>query len=241
MSGHVFRCTVTLLKPTKPPPLRRTGNLHESVTLMLLLFRYFKNLRDREHFLRTRYRSEHPHFFLYLALDAIVTVAIVTGGYAIASTHDVTNRNSSILRELGLISLSAYSFKEEIRDRGIPAYWVGPGEGSRYAATFPNASTVEVKYTSGNSSSAHVVDPMIIVTTYNNPNDHALTTKGPIHAVPNITKLNALGAQITYNPSHLAHVVVNVSGSEKLVLLRFAVPQTESALVAETEKLLLVS
>lgn len=220
--------------------LKQPGNLPESVAAMLSLIRMLRNLGLREHNLRTRHHRRHPHFLLFLALDAILSVAIVGGGYAIASTHDIVARNSSVLKQLGALSLSAYSFRKEIRDNGQDAYWVGPASGSRYAAAFPTPAAVEVKYLTTASNEVPLRDPMISITTYNNPADYKLTLKGPIHATGDITTLNAAGEQITYHPSHLTHIAVSIAGSEKLIVLRYAAPQTLSALIAATENLQLV-
>jgi hypothetical protein len=208
---------------------------------MLAIFRVLRNLRDKEHYLRTRYHREHPHFLLYIALDAIITVAIFGGSYAIASTHGILDRNPSVLADLGAKQLTATELVSQVRDHGVDMYWVGPVAKAGYSSEILSSTKVTVNYLAPGTSTVVLDEPFLSVETYNNPSDYAVTAKGPLHPSEDVSVLNSFGDRVTYNPTDLCQAVVEMADGSKLVVIRYSDPPLESSLLRASEKLHLIA
>lgn len=234
MSTHVFLCIVALLKPSKAS---QPGNLQESVPIMLALLRIFKNLRDREHYLRTRYHKDHPHFLLYLALDAILTVTFVGGGLALASAGGAFERDPEVLVDLGLAPVTETKLRAQAAEHGVKMYWVGPSPATKYTSEVLNLTAVTLGYVADATTSGEIPKPYISVKTYNDPLNYLYGTRGPLRETPDEVAKNSLGNEITYNVSDLRAVSVNLADVEKVVVITFATPQTVGELIEASENL----
>ena len=90
------------------------------------------------------------------------------------------------------------------------------------------------------SKSEFGVNHSISITTYNDPTEYSKTLAGPLLETADVMKVNSVGNQVRYNPSLLTHALVFIAGGEKLVEIRYATPQSQSALLATSEYLQLV-
>ena len=54
---------------------------------MIYLYRWILKLRKKEHILRTNYHRSHPHFLLFIGLDAVLSFALVFTGFQVAYSH----------------------------------------------------------------------------------------------------------------------------------------------------------
>jgi hypothetical protein len=207
---------------------------------MLAIIRVLKNLRNREHYLRTRYHREHPHFLLYIALDAIITVAIFGGGYAIASSHGILDRNPAVLADLGAMQLDAVGLQAQAKEHGVDMFWVGPMAGIGYTSELLSSSKVTVNYFNSNTSRIVADEPFLSVETYSDPSKYAVTTKGPLHPAEDVSVINAVGDKVTFNRTDLSHATVESGDGTRLFVIRYAEPQTESDLLQASENLRLV-
>lgn len=179
---------------------------------MLAIIRALKNLRNREHYLRTRYHRNHPHFLLYLTLDAVVTIALVGGGLAFASSHGVSSRNSAVLADLGATQMTAGQLQSQARSHDSLMYWVGPIVGAAYASEVLSPTSVTVNYLTANSHAVALLDPFLSVETYSDPRDYSLTATGPLHSLKDISVVNSHGDAVTYNSTELREAVVRIRG-----------------------------
>jgi len=208
---------------------------------MLALFRVLKNLRDREHYLRTRYHRAHPHFLLYIALDAIITVAIFGGGYALASTHGIIDRNPAVLADLGAVPLNLSELKGQVSQHGQSLYWIGQLSSFKYATEFVGTSAGTIRYVTSKSSNVALGETYLRIQTFSNSTVSHSATHGPIRAVSDVTLTNSRNDRVTYNPTALHQATVHIHGRQEVVVMSFASPQNPAMLMQTSERLRLLS
>ncbi|MBC7463552.1 MAG: hypothetical protein H7227_04760 [Actinobacteria bacterium] len=204
---------------------------------MLALLRILRNLRKREHYLRTRYHRSHPHFLLYIALDAIITLALVGGGLAVTSSNGIFERNPQTLVDLGLSTLTEAQLKTQVQQHGIDMYWVGPMGRTKYAIVVVTRDPVTVDYVSVDAAEATAVKPFVAIQTYNDPMKYYNGVRGPLRGTPDISAINSMGNKIIYNPSQLDELTVEFTDVKKVVVIKYSTPQTIDLLFQASEKL----
>jgi hypothetical protein len=242
LSGHVQNCLLMYHDVIEANEGRHSrATYDESVDLMLALFRILKNLREREHYLRTRYHREHPHFLLYIALDAIITLAIFSGGYALAASHGILSRNPEVLVDLGVAPLSLEQVKSQVAKHGVEMYWVGSMKNSKYATEIANPAMPSLRYVTNRSSNVAYGESLMRITTYDDVSIFSAAIHGPIHLHPDTTLTNALGYTVTYNPDEPTKVTVRIGATGKIVVIRFRAAQTPEMLVRTAGNLRLLT
>ena len=204
---------------------------------MLALFRIILNLKEREHFLRTRYHSRHPHFLLYLLLDAILSFSLVGGGYALASSQGIFTRDTHAAAELGAIPLTLGQVRADLKDHDIALFWIGPISGAKYLTEITAPEAVSLHYLIPGAESSLVNFKFLTIKTFSDQLRYNNSAKEPLHSSPNLVKTNVRGDTVTYNPNNLRQIVVALAGSSKVVVIIYAVPQTLKFLLKDSEQL----
>jgi hypothetical protein len=78
----------------------------------------------REATLWVRYGRSH-HFTFKLAIDAILSTALVFGAFQLATVATRQSLSSS-LKNSGAVAFSAKDLEKFIKDENLTAYWAGP-------------------------------------------------------------------------------------------------------------------
>ena len=68
---------------------------------MLAFMSFALRIKNREHDLRTSYRKGHPHFYVYLAIDALLTMGLVFGVVSVASSLTGESASHLLLTKAG--------------------------------------------------------------------------------------------------------------------------------------------
>lgn len=135
---------------------------------MLAIYRWVRLFIRKEHFLRSRYHRSHRHFPLYIALDAVVSFAVVFGGFQIANASNSTDPYSVVLEHAGAKALTIPQLVKHIREDGRSVYWLGPKVGYFYSPNCILGDVVTITYIQNPKDLYDLDAPQLAIETYDN-------------------------------------------------------------------------
>lgn len=206
---------------------------------MLATLRMIKNLRDREHFLRTRYQKDHPHFLAYLALDAIVTVLLVTSIYSALVGNGIFAHESHALVDLGAAPISLNEVKKQGLDHHVQFYWVGPMGSGKYSTEVSDQERITLHYLLASANVSNVTqakEHLLSVVSYPSLRSYDDSVQGPLYQSSDIHATNDRGDLVTYNKDNLDEIAVTLVDTSAVVVLKYPRNQTIDQLLRDSER-----
>lgn len=167
-----------------------------------------------------------PHFILSLAVDAILSVALVLASFHFA-TGSSRHNLSVALKNSGAVAFSATELQRLVKDEKLVAYWEGPISDDKYTIIATTPGEVTVSYFPKNAD-IHRIDPsLLVVQTHSNfttgdAGAYALNVSGPGSF---LMSQGAEGNSIQYNPATPNRVTVTIKNKNTAVTLFDSVPE----------------
>lgn len=204
---------------------------------MLSIFRFFRNLSEKEHSARVRFGRGHPRFFLFLGIDAVLTVVLVGGGYAFATNNDSPHPEVHKIADSGGKALSLAEVKMQAKKHSLTFYWIGPKGNEEFATEVDGPDSVTLRYLLDNPVKSNFPEQFLSIETYGDEEKFSRALRGPIQATPGVQTYNSRGDWVTFNRSDLTRAVIALADSSEFVILRYSTPQNEKDLLLDSEKL----
>lgn len=110
--------------------------------MLALLGRLVKLVKKDFEFL-SNYERAHPHFFWYLGADALLSVALVFGGY---SLYVEMTSDSHSLVHVGAEAVTSKELVEHANENNVLAYWLGSFPGYEYTINHANPDVADIFY-----------------------------------------------------------------------------------------------
>lgn len=204
---------------------------------MLILFRWFLRLFKKEHALLNRYERSHPHFIRYIAIDAVISVAVVVGAYQLISTNS-SKAQSSV--QMGVTAVSSGELLSAAKSGNIDAFWLGPVAGYKYTLNDQELRIVDIFYWPGDTGSRDAKQFLYEVKTYESQ-DVWDTHTHPILAKVNISTIAVTpDISIRINRTSMKGVIVTYGDKPEIVAIAYPAPQTLDGMIKNVESLKLV-
>lgn len=205
---------------------------------MIAIVRWVLGLFNREHLLLSRYRKSHPHFILYLSLDAVLSATIVLAGFQFAASHTSTDLHA-IMRGSGVIAMSSSELIEHAKKNGRPVYWLGPMRQNRYMLIHSQGDIGIIVYLPKGSNPANVNQPKLTIETYKNFAAYA-TDLHPFLGT-NSTKLaTTSGITVEFNKASMDYEIVTFRDKPDFVIIHYPMWQLAATLMKNANNLKLV-
>ena len=191
----------------------------------------------KEHDVLTNYERSHPHFIRYMALDAVISVAVVVGAYQLWASGPSPVQTSS---PMGVAVVSSSELVSHAKSGNIDAFWLGPVPGYKYTLNDQALRIVDIFYWPGESGNRDAKQFLYEVKTYESQ-DVWDTHTHPLLASAN-TKVIAVqeGLSIRINPTSMKGVIVTYGDKPEIVAIAYPKPQTLDSMVKDVERLKLV-
>lgn len=111
--------------------------------LVLTLIDRIVKVFKKDFQLLSNYERTHPHFFWYLGIDAILSVAIIIGGYSL-----YTNMTTDIheLKHVGAEVMTSHEIVEHALENNVLAYWLGSIKGYEYTLNHAESDVADIFY-----------------------------------------------------------------------------------------------
>lgn len=177
------------------------------------------------------YGRSHPRFTVKIAIDAIVSMALVVGAFQLASAPS-RHRLSNELKSSGAVAFSAKDLEKFVKDQNLTAYWAGPQGQYKYTIIATTPGEVTISYFPKNADIAKVDASVFIVQTdAQSSADRAQAYSQDLPRLGSfLVNQGATGNAIDYNPATPTSVTVSIKNQSSTVTIFSSVPQVALAL-----------
>ncbi len=204
---------------------------------MLIFARWLLKVFKKEHAFLTRYERSHPHFLRYLAIDAVLSLAIVLAGFQVYESH---SSSSERLTHAGDVAMSSGQLIDHLKKDKVRAYWLGPVRGVEYTINHELRGIADVMYLRAGADPSDDKEVVYEVKTYVSKkiwDDHTHT----ILAVSNTTTISVnKNVSIKINKSSMKGVIATFADKPEIVAIAYPTPQTLDSMIKDVESLTLV-
>lgn len=172
------------------------------------------------------YSRSRPRFRLHLAVDAILSMALVFTLFQIgtaSSRHNV----SDALKYSGAVAFSATELRDFIREEKYVAYWAGPNPQDKYTLITTSPGEVTISYFPKDADIRKVDTSILVVQTHNHFSANDAQAYSKEVSGPGSFQMNqgATGNVIEYNPATPSKVLVTIKNQNSTVTIYDSVPE----------------
>jgi len=203
---------------------------------MLAMFRWFLKSIKRERLLLSNYEKSRPHFQRYIAIDAVISVAIILAGFALMSSTLSSTKASG---DVGLQRMSADDLLHNIQTEKRNVYWLGPIQGDTYSDYDIQPGINVITYLPPDADPSDINQPELSVKTYKN----IATYNGQVHPLlgSNARRIvNTNGTSVEFNEVTLDREIVIFKDKPEVIVIRYPTWQPATILMDNAEKLTLI-
>ncbi len=201
--------------------------------VLRLLLKMFK----KEQEFLSRFQRSNPHAILYLALDAVISVTVVLGGYQLFWSHS-SSIESKEQMEVSAVSSDAL-ISLATREK-MDAYWLGPVSAHTYTLNDQQRGIVDIFYWPASTGSRDAKNFLYEVKTYKDRKTWDAHTH-TILAVANTSTISVKkGVSIKINRASMKGVIATFADRKEILAIAYPVPQTLDSMIKNVESLRLV-
>ncbi len=177
------------------------------------------------------YSRSRPRFKLHLAVDAVLSMALVFAVFQIAtatSRHNV----SDALKSSGAVAFSASELRDFIKEEKLVAYWTGSNSAEKYTLIATTPGEVTISYFPKNADIREVDSSILVVQTHNHFTASEAQAYSRDVSGPGSFQMNqgATGNVIEYNPARPNRVLVTMTNQNSTVTIYNSVPEASLTL-----------
>ena len=204
---------------------------------MLTLIGRLASLFKKDFQLLVNYERSHPHFFWYLGVDALLSVALVFGGF---SLYVEMTSDSHSLEHVGAEALTSEELADHANKNNVLAYWLGSIPGYEYTINHSESDVADIFYWKKDTQILATKLFLYEVKTYRNQKawdsrSHTLMATTNIETI----KVNE-DLTIRINPTSMRGVIATFISRPEIVALAYPAPQKLQEMVRNVESLRLV-
>lgn len=206
---------------------------------MLAFLRWLHVLAKKEHVLRTNYHRSHPHFLIYMAADAIITVSLIATGFHYFGPQIWENHERFMIAHPGIVPAPIDKFLDYVTREEAGIFWVGPLEGVQYSIDTENHKLHRIKYFPLSAGATAAAQPSLTVTTYKDKQ----TFSGDLRLLLSSQtekRLLSGGGAIEFESESPRSAIITFPTRPEIVAIDFNEIQSVESLLAYGEKLRLI-
>lgn len=194
---------------------------------MTAITRWFIGLFGKEIQFLSRYKKSHPHFFWFIGLDALVSIALIVVLFQVINSNA---SNNTQFHNSGIYAMSSRELLDHLRTGHEATYWIGAVQGNAYTEFHDRQDVGLVYYWSMNSKATITLEPAIAIKTYDNfavyaANNHPLVDPKDILTVVVGDKQAKLDTKLMNSET------IFFTDRPQIVEISFAARQTKPAMV----------
>lgn len=195
-----------------------------------------KMFKKEQEFL-SRFQRSHPHALLYLALDAVISVTVVVGGYQLLWSHPSPIETKE---QIEVAVVSSHALIARATRENLDAYWLGPIAGYSYTLNDQQAGIVDIFYW---PESVGASDPNRFLYEVKTYKDHK-TWDAHTHTILATANTSTItvksGLSIKINRSSMKGVIATYADKKVILAIAYPKPQSLESMIKDVEGLRLV-
>ncbi|HEX7405850.1 MAG TPA: hypothetical protein VF307_08005 [Candidatus Nanopelagicaceae bacterium] len=201
---------------------------------MIAIYRWILRLTKKEHVLVTNYQRSHPHFLLYIGLDAVLSFALVFVGIQIANSHSSVSHK---LVEAGAATISAEQLSNLVKNEHIDAFWLGPMPEDEYTINHEISGIADVFYlpkvSDQSSGNLYVYE----VKTYENKGIWDAHTHSLLSSANTSTIRINKDLSIKINRASMKGEIATLANKSEIVAIAYPTAQTLDTMIKNAERI----
>jgi hypothetical protein len=172
------------------------------------------------------YSRSRPHFKFRLAVDAILSMALVFGAFQLA-TAPSRHGFSDELKNSGAVAFSAKELEKFVKDEDLAAYWAGPQAKYKYTIIATTPGEVTISYFPKNADIGKVDTSILEVQTHmRTSTDQAQAYSQNFLGLGSfLVNQGSTGNVIEYNAANPTEVMVSFKNQSSTVTIFSSVPE----------------
>ncbi|MDP1713005.1 MAG: hypothetical protein Q8K86_11190 [Candidatus Nanopelagicaceae bacterium] len=204
---------------------------------MLTFLRFLARLFKKDFQLLSNYERSHPHFFWYLGIDAVLSVAIVSGGYTLYA-HSTSDSHQ--LKHVGAEVMTSQEVIEHANEFNVVAYWLGAIPGYEYTMDHSETGIADVFYWQKGTHDTSEKLFLYEVKTYRN--QKAWDSRSHTFLATTNTETITVNKDVTIriNPTSMRGVIATFISKPEIVALAYPAPQKLQDMVKNVVSLRMV-
>ena len=203
---------------------------------MVVILRWLLKVARKEHTLWTNYHRAHPHFLIYIAADAIITVSLVATGFHYFGPQDWEGREKFMIEHPGIVPAPVDRFLDYMAREETGIYWIGPQEKSRYTIETVSHVIHRISYFSKFAESLAEDQPQVTVTTYPDQQTFVNDVR-PLMGPQTEKRMLSGGNTIEFASKSPNSAIITFPTRSEIVAIDFRTTQSKEYLLAAAEKL----
>lgn len=204
---------------------------------MLVFIRWLMKVFKKEHAVLERYERSHPHFFRYLAVDAILSVAVVFVGFNFYASNSSSTKN---LTHAGQVAMTSGQLIDHLKKDRIKVYWLGPVQGDEYTVNHQEAGIVDLFYLPEGAVPSDHSSFVYEIKTYKNQKVWDSHTHNILATANTKTIAVSKDLSIRINPSSMKGVIATYGNKPEILAIAYPKPQTLNNMIKNVESLTLL-
>lgn len=203
---------------------------------MVVILRWLVRVARKEHSLWTNYHRAHPHFLIYIAADAIITVSLIATGFHYFGPQAWESHNRFMIEHPGIIPAPVDRFLDYMTREETDIFWIGPQEKSRYTIETVSHVIHRISYFSKSAESLAEDQPQVTVTTYPDQQTFVNDVR-PLLGAQTEKRVLSGGNTIEFADKSPKSAIITFPSRSEIVAIDFRTTQSKEYLLATAEKL----
>lgn len=200
---------------------------------MISLIRKLLEFINKERRFLSRYERSHPHFFWYLGIDALLSVAIIFGGYHFLDNDSTVQQ----LKHSGVVTMSSDELISHLKKDNIDAFWLGPISGYQYTVNHKISGIADLFYWPKNQGKHNVKSFLYEVKTYKSQEVWDAHTHTILASVETKTIVVGKNLSIRINPKSMKGVIATYGDKPEIVAIAFPKAQSLPEMIQHAKSL----
>ncbi len=204
------------------------------------MFRFFLRLIKKEHLLLSRYERTHPHFFWYAGIDALLSVALVFGGFQVAQAGSSWKANNLKVQDAGVKSLSTNEVLDRVQRGNLKAYWLGTISGAMYTFEVKSRSESALTYLVGGGDDLQdIALSKLIIRTFNSYGTYSRNLH-PAISTNAETVVDYANYTLHLDSNFMQTATIVFKDSPQVVVINYPETHSQSSMVQDASALTLM-
>ncbi len=181
-----------------------------------------------------RYSRSRPRFKLHLAIDAILSIALVLAVFQIATASSRSESTDS-LRLSGAVAMNGGELEKFIKQEKLSAYWAGSNSDAKYTLIATTPGEVTITYFPKNAEISRLGASSLIIQTHSHfsANDVESYAQDVSGSGSFLLNQGTEGNAIHYNPATPTRVTLTFKNRFEAVTIFNPTPQASLSLAME--------
>jgi hypothetical protein len=203
---------------------------------LVAIIRWILSLLKREHLLRTRYHTSHPHFLWYVGVDALLSITFIVGGLHYFGPVSWVSHEQFALNHSGVIPMPVDKFLDVVTRESEMVFWLGPVKTDNYAINSNIKGEYEIIYFPKGSNPAVKNGQNLTITTYLNRNVY-FSAVHPLLVMDIKELVPGSHNTVEYNSITLNSEIVALKNKPEVIVITYPKAQTVQTLIKNANAL----